>query len=124
MLEFTELYLESKKQTFKQNLFKPDKTKKKMMKPNFTVKEIRIQGSDRAKIKILHFDDTPVNCIYRSPVALPGTIQGTVQINVPVCGSNCPMFDFYPDRGLLHFKCTKSDVEAFMEEEDPKIKLI
>lgn len=120
MLHFTETYLKSKNQTFGQNIFKPDKTKKQM-KPNFTIKNLQADRTRDIQIQVLHFDENPVNCIYRSPVALPGSIPGTVNINVPVCGSNCPFFNLNKDEGKLYFGCTKTEISVLFEEIKPSI---
>lgn len=90
----------------------------------FSIKKMRAGNSDASQILVLHFDNQPVSCIYRTPVALPGTIPGTVNINVPVCGNNCPMFNLNKELGLLHFRCTKSDINVNMEEIEPGLKLI
>ena len=91
---------------------------------SFTIKELTGNKSTDVKIKVLHFDNTPVNCIYRNPVALPGSIPGTVNINVPICGSNCPFFNVNEPEGKLYFACTKNEISVVFEEFQPKITIL
>lgn len=92
-------------------------------KPIFTIKVMEGERA-RNKFYVLHFDENPVQCIYRSPVALPGSIPGTVNINVPVCGSNCPFFNLNKEEGKLYFGCTKSEISVVFEENKPSLKLL
>lgn len=92
--------------------------------PIFTIKILEADRSRNTKINVLHFDENPVQCIYRSPVALPGSIPGTVNINVPVCGSNCPFFNLNKPEGKLSFGCTKSEISVLFEENKPSLKLL
>lgn len=90
----------------------------------FTIKILEADRSRNTKINVLHFDENPVQCIYRSPVALPGSIPGTVNINVPVCGSNCPFFNLNKSAGKLYFGCTKSEISVLFEENKASLKLL
>lgn len=95
-----------------------------MNDPIFKIKTLEADRSRDSKISVLHFEETPVNCIYRNPVALPGSIPGTVNINVPVCGSNCPFFNLNKEEGKLYFGCTKSEISVLFEENKPSLKLL
>jgi hypothetical protein len=65
-----------------------------MKKTIFAVKEI--QGH-----QILHLEDRPVMCAFRTPFITVNTITGGPDLNMPACGSNCQFFEISKDPVIL-----------------------
>jgi hypothetical protein len=69
------------------------------MQTKFKVKEV---NGETVLIKIIENKETIAVCPYSAPLAVPGQLQGQIQLIPRVCGFNCALFEIIENRVYLH----------------------
>jgi hypothetical protein len=80
------------------------------MEINFKIKEI---NGENVLIKIIDKKEVIAVCPYSAPIAVPGQLQGQIQLIPRVCGSNCALFENFNNTVLLN--CCKLNIQLNTE---------
>lgn len=75
------------------------------METKFKVKEV---NNELVLIKTNDAKETIAVCPYSAPIAVPGQLQGQIQLIPRVCGNNCALFEVLNNRVIL--KCTDNSI--------------
>ena len=80
------------------------------MSTRFKLKEL---NNEIVLIKIDDKKETVAVCPYSAPIAVPGQLQGQIQLLPRLCGNNCALFELVADTVLL--KCCKTSFTVTTE---------
>lgn len=80
------------------------------MSTKFKVKEL---NNEVVLIKIDDKKETVAVCPYSAPIAVPGQLQGQIQLLPRVCGNNCALFEVVGNTVLLN--CCKLNIQLTTE---------
>jgi hypothetical protein len=78
------------------------------METKFKLKEV---NGENVLIKINDKKETIAVCPYSSPIAVPGQLQGQIQLIPRVCGNNCPLFEIIENIAYLHCNTLAYQIE-------------
>lgn len=76
------------------------------METKFKVKEV---NGETVLIKTVDKKETIAVCPYSAPIAVPGQLQGQIQLIPRVCGNNCALFEVVGNSVLL--QCCKLNIQ-------------
>lgn len=80
------------------------------METKFKTKDL---NGETVLIKTLDKKETVAVCPYSSPTAIPGQLQGQIQLIPRVCGNNCALFELVGNSVLLN--CVKLSINLDTE---------
>lgn len=76
----------------------------------FKTKEV---NGEIVLIKTIDTKETIAICPFSQPLALPGQLQGQIQLIPRACGNNCALFEIYGNEVLL--KCKNLNISLTSE---------
>jgi hypothetical protein len=80
------------------------------MKIKHKLKEI---NNETVLIKIQDKKEVIAVCPYSAPIAVPGQLQGQIQLLPRLCGNNCALFEVVGNTVLLN--CCKLNIQLTIE---------
>lgn len=80
------------------------------METKFKVKEI---NGETVLLKLNDQKETVAVCPYSAPIAVPGQLQGQIQLIPRICGNNCALFELVNNTVLLN--CCKLNIQLTTE---------
>lgn len=80
------------------------------METKFKTKEI---NGEIVLIKTIENKETVTVCPYSAPLAVPGQLQGQIQLIPRLCGNNCALFEKVGNTVLLN--CSKLNIQLSTE---------
>lgn len=76
------------------------------METKFKIKEV---NGETVLIKTVDKKEIISVCPYSAPIAVPGQLQGQIQLIPRVCGNNCALFEIVNNTVLLN--CCKLNIQ-------------
>lgn len=80
------------------------------METKFKIKEV---NGETVLLKTVDKKETIAVCPYSAPIAVPGQLQGQIQLIPRVCGNNCALFEVVGNTVMLN--CNKINIQLTTE---------
>jgi hypothetical protein len=80
------------------------------METTFKIKDV---NGENVLIKTTDKKENIAVCPYSAPIAVPGQLQGQIQLIPRVCGNNCALFEVVGNTVILN--CNKINIQLTTE---------